>query len=339
MEGRTKVIKAKKSSKSSFLDMLPSISFGSSFEEDVRQDQHTRDITADSQDERMSHLLVLYNGIDDLESMDGDKYQSMTESTRPGIQKKSGSLRKIINQTTEKDSSPNSGSKSIAQREKQKRLNKVQKKHRDVSEKIGTGKSPAKLLAGLKGDCYDKNSWRSKDKSIDVGKVEKKHTQALKLLKDRTSSRLGDVPALSLEDAIQPKAKKNPSKEELSTIFENCLTAINALNWTLVLQSISAYPEILSLTSPAHNGRNILHIICGLVSPVPEIVVETIIDLHPEAASARDDDKCTPLHHAASSIEQINAVKLLIPHAPETVSMRNVDGDLPIHVAAWTGEG
>lgn len=332
MEGPTRSIKVKKA-KGALFDMLPSVSFGSSFEEDVRQDQHTTE-SDEYQDDRMSHLLVLYDGIDDLESIDGDKYE-VNESLRPGMQKKSGSLRNILNQKLSKDA----GSRTVAQREKQKRLNKVQKKHRDVSEQIGTGRSPTKLLAALKGDGYNNNSWRSKDKSIDAGQVKKKHTKALKMLKERSSSKVqGGVPTLSLEGYIQPKVATQPSKDELLTLFENCITSINALNWPLFVQSISSYPDLLALSSSSHNGRNLLHIISGLSSPVPELVVETIINLYPAIVTERDDDKCTPLHHAASSAEQLSIVKLLISEAPESVSMRNVDGDLPIHVAAWAGE-
>ena len=333
MEGPTRSIRVKKTSKGTLIDMFPSVSFGSSFEEDVRQDQHTTE-SDEYQNDRMSHLLVLYDGIDDLESIDGDKYE-VNQSLRPGMQKKSGSLRNILNQNIGKDA----GSQTVAQREKQKRLNKVQRKNRGASENIGTGKAPATLLAALKGDGYNSNSWRSKDKSIDAGQVTKKHTKALKLLKERSSSRLqGDVPMLSLEDSIQPKAKIQMSKDELLTIFENCLSSVNALNWSLVLQSVSTYPDLLSQTSSSHNGRNLLHIISGLSSPVPEIVVETIIDLHPAIVTERDCDKCVPLHHAASSAKQLNIIKLLISHSPESASMKNIDGDLPIHVAAWAGE-
>ena len=52
-----------------------------------------------------------------------------------------------------------------------------------------------------------------------------------------------------------------------------------------------------------------------------------------------DSDSSSLLILSPVRKKNINTVKLLIPHAPETVSMRNVDGDLPIHVAAWTGEG
>jgi len=121
-------------------------------------------------------------------------------------------------------------------------------------------------------------------------------------------------------------------------LLKSSIVAARAQKWNDVLRLISSHPEILLTRSQDEDNQTLLHVIAGGV-PVPRKVVTKIVNTRPEAVSYTDNDGCLPLHHACSVMKQIAMVEILMDSWPEGATIPNIDGDIPLHVAAWGGVG
>lgn len=152
-----------------------------------------------------------------------------------------------------------------------------------------------------------------------------------------------------IDDNISVVAKDSvPSTQEdidsTSTLLqpvtlEGCIDAIKNEKWNRLLKLISAHPDILLQRSPLHRFKNLLHILSGQQSNIPTIVLVNMINLRPESVSQTDQDGCLPLHHMAFTGGKDKFVKILLDSWAEGTTVRNVDGDLPLHVSVWAGKG
>jgi hypothetical protein len=121
--------------------------------------------------------------------------------------------------------------------------------------------------------------------------------------------------------------------------LDACIDAIKAEKWNVLLRFITANPKLLSQTSRHHRNKNLLHILSGQHSNIPTVVIVTMINLCPDAVSQPDQDGCIPLHHMVFTGGKDDLVKILLESWSEGTTIRNVDGDLPLHVSVWAGKG
>ncbi len=155
--------------------------------------------------------------------------------------------------------------------------------------------------------------------------------------------------ASEIDDNISVVAKDSaPSTQEdldstsallQPVTLEGCIDAIKNEKWNRLLKLISSDPDILLQRSPFHRFKNLLHILSGQQSNIPTIVLVNMINLRPDSVSQTDQDGCLPLHHMAFIGGKDKFVKILLDSWAEGTTVRNVDGDLPLHVSVWAGKG
>ena len=63
-------------------------------------------------------------------------------------------------------------------------------------------------------------------------------------------------------------------------------------------------------------------------------VVSTLLDAHPEAAQAKDEEGQLPLHRAALGQASVEVVRALLDAHLEALQAGDSFGDLPLHCAA-----
>lgn len=129
------------------------------------------------------------------------------------------------------------------------------------------------------------------------------------------------------------------SEKELRKYFESSVEAAEAGNWYVVVNNINSYgKKLVGFQASKYDKKNLFHIVASQGN-VPEKVLEYLMEADSEAHRQVDKHGCVPLHYAASVGRCEISVKFLLEKWPFGASSRNVDGDLPLHVAVWSGDG
>jgi ankyrin repeat protein len=86
-----------------------------------------------------------------------------------------------------------------------------------------------------------------------------------------------------------------------------------------------------------HKGRAPLHYACD--HDAPAVVILALLKAYPAASIATGSDRMTPLHVTCSSSHaSVHTIRVLLEHGdPTAASLRDVDGDTPLHAACRCG--
>ena len=137
-----------------------------------------------------------------------------------------------------------------------------------------------------------------------------------------------------------PQSQDDKSKKvSVPVTLDSCIDATMAEKWDDLLRLIKADPSVLTKTSSLHRRKTLLHILCGQDTNIPVSVFVNMINLCPASVSQTDQDGCIPLHHMVFTGGKNNFVKILLESWSSGAKVRNVDGDLPLHVSVWAGQG
>ncbi len=158
------------------------------------------------------------------------------------------------------------------------------------------------------------------------------------------SSRDGHKPRPNLELKTSVLSTQTESVEvrlsesEVRKLYDSSVKAINDDEWYVVLNNIIYCKTVVGLQPEDCDKKNLFHLIASK-KIVPHKVFNVMTEADPEAHKQMDSYGCVPLHYAASVGRNVNTVKYLLRKWPFGASARNVDGDLPLHVAVWCGGG
>jgi len=128
------------------------------------------------------------------------------------------------------------------------------------------------------------------------------------------------------------------SKKELRQLFITTSEATVEGKWHIVMKNLLENKSILGFQCSKHEMKNIIHVLASQ-KEIPDEVVEVMICHGAAGICQADLHGCVPLHYAASVGRDVNCVKALVTAWPFGASSRNIDGDLPLHVAVWAGQG
>jgi hypothetical protein len=128
------------------------------------------------------------------------------------------------------------------------------------------------------------------------------------------------------------------SEKEVKKLYETSVKAAKDGEWIVVVNNIMYSRNIVGIQPLDYDKKNLFHIVASQKS-VPEGVFDLMMEADPQAHRKVDEHGCVPLHYAASVGRNGEMVKYLLKKWPFGASARNVDGDLPLHVAVWCGAG
>lgn len=105
--------------------------------------------------------------------------------------------------------------------------------------------------------------------------------------------------------------------------------------WPAVLHRIQSHPHETKLIGP--EGRTPLHIACD--SDAPAVVISALLKTYPEATIMTGTSNMNPLHITCSSLHaSVHVLRVLLENGRfEQFSMRDLDGDTPLHAACRCG--
>ena len=130
----------------------------------------------------------------------------------------------------------------------------------------------------------------------------------------------------------------NSRQYRLSQDFETTALDrhIQRMDWPAVLRRIKIYPQECC-TVDITNGQTPLHVACH--AGAPAVIIQSLCQVYPEASIRTDRCNMNPLHITCSSNSaSLNTVHALLNHgSSEQISMRDVDGDTPLHAACRCG--
>lgn len=133
------------------------------------------------------------------------------------------------------------------------------------------------------------------------------------------------------------------SGRELKKIFVETVQAIENGKWQVFIKNVDEYVDLASFQSSSHDKMNLFHILANkdyVPDEVVEVLTESKMGTFVDALKQVDDHGCIPLHYAANYVGQsIPFLRFLLEAWPAGASVRNNDGDLPLHIAAWAGKG
>jgi hypothetical protein len=128
------------------------------------------------------------------------------------------------------------------------------------------------------------------------------------------------------------------SETEVKKLFDTCAKAIADEEWHVVVNSIIYCKHVVGLQTEDYERKNLFHLVASQ-HILPEKLLDLMMEADPLAHKQPDEHGCVPLHYAASIGRNEEIVKYLLKVWPFGASARSVDGDLPLHVAVWCGEG
>lgn len=121
--------------------------------------------------------------------------------------------------------------------------------------------------------------------------------------------------------------------------FDLAVSAVRKGIWDIVLQSIQSNPEILAMRSLPSSGQTLLHIALSQNHYVPEKVITVMLSTCPKIIYAVDaPNYFTALHYAALHALHSDLLPILLSHWKDGASQANIDGNLPLHIAALGGQ-
>jgi ankyrin repeat protein len=111
---------------------------------------------------------------------------------------------------------------------------------------------------------------------------------------------------------------------------------IQSYDWSAVLRRIKSHPYECRNVNRTE-GRLPLHVACD--HDAPAVVIQTLLQVYPEASIRTGTSNMNPLHITCSSPQaSVHIVRVLIEMGlSEQFSMRDVDGDTPLHAACRCG--
>ena len=148
-------------------------------------------------------------------------------------------------------------------------------------------------------------------------------------------------PRLSTVPSVADGRKEISNEKQLKKIFSATAKAIASEQWYVLVQSIFENKGILTVQSEKHDNKNLIHLMASknvVPKEVLKVVAKTVRG-NTTCLSQTDVHGCIPLHYAASIGRDKNCVNQLLNLWPFGASQRNNDGDLPLHVATWAGQG
>ena len=145
--------------------------------------------------------------------------------------------------------------------------------------------------------------------------------------------------SLSLRDQSATKSKTLSAlfPSALQDRFKIAVIAVQKGDWSMVLQFINTDPELLLMRSSARNDQSLLHIVVAQRQYVPEKVVILMLNACPRIIYAVDATLCTSLHYVASHGVHADLLPILLERWKDGASEANLDGNLPLHLAALGG--
>lgn len=114
------------------------------------------------------------------------------------------------------------------------------------------------------------------------------------------------------------------------------LDLVGCYDWDGTLARLATHPWEASVVGD--EGRTPLHVACD--QDAPPAVIRALLTAHPEAATMVGTSDMSPLHITCSSQRaSVHVVKVLLDAGPreQVTSMRDVDGDTPLHAACRCG--
>ena len=124
-------------------------------------------------------------------------------------------------------------------------------------------------------------------------------------------------------------------EQELQEADSVLLTLVQGYNWPGTLHRISTHPS--EAEDIGMQGRTPLHVACD--HDAPPVVIKALMQAYPEASTMVGTSNMNPLHITCSSQHaSVEVVRVLLQEGgilPAT--MRDVDGDTPLHAACRCG--
>mmetsp|Transcript_31069 Transcript_31069/g.47585 ORF Transcript_31069/g.47585 Transcript_31069/m.47585 type:complete len:566 (-) Transcript_31069:104-1801(-) len=113
------------------------------------------------------------------------------------------------------------------------------------------------------------------------------------------------------------------------------LSLVQSYDWAGALKRISSHP--MEAASMGMQGRTPLHVACD--HDAPAYVVQALLAAYPEASAMVGTSNMNPLHITCSSQHaSVDVVRVLLQGGSGMeASMRDVDGDTPLHAACRCG--
>lgn len=124
-------------------------------------------------------------------------------------------------------------------------------------------------------------------------------------------------------------------EEEDSTPISILLSLVQAYDWIRVRERIHSFPD--ECKAVGIQGRTALHVACDHDAPAE--VIGSLLQAYPEASLMVGTSNMNPLHITCSSSHaSVEVVRVLLEGGhPLQSSMRDVDGDTPLHAACRCG--
>jgi ankyrin repeat protein len=110
---------------------------------------------------------------------------------------------------------------------------------------------------------------------------------------------------------------------------------VQAYDWAAVLSRISTHPDETRIIG--YQRRTPLHFACD--QDAPSVVIQALLKAFPESSISTGTSNMTPLHITCSSqLASVHVVRVFLENGlREQYSMRDVDGDTPLHAACRCG--
>lgn len=124
--------------------------------------------------------------------------------------------------------------------------------------------------------------------------------------------------------------------EEQQDVSESVLDVlVQSYDWAAVLGRIRSHPDECRVVGI--QGRTPLHVACD--HDAPAVVIQELLKAYPEASILTGTSNMNPLHITCSSQHaSVHVVRVLLESGKfEQFSMRDVDGDTPLHAACRCG--
>jgi len=136
-------------------------------------------------------------------------------------------------------------------------------------------------------------------------------------------------------DAIEAATMAEAEEEEAPDDDSVLLSLVQSYDWARVLTRINSHPAECRITGM--QGRTPLHVACD--QDAPAVVIQALLKAYPEASTLTGTSNMNPLHITCSSQHaSVHVVRVLLESGRfEQFSMRDVDGDTPLHAACRCG--
>ena len=146
-----------------------------------------------------------------------------------------------------------------------------------------------------------------------------------------SSAFLYERPQKSTEHLSDSESESGLEGNESSVL----LSLIESYDWAATLTRITTHPSESRIIG--EEGRFPLHLACDHDAPV--VVIQALLKAYPKAALRVGSSKMSPLHITCSSSHaSVHVMRVLLEGGPpEQLTLRDLDGDTPLHAACRCG--